>query len=364
MSVGVGLVATVVVLMAMLANGRLPGMVDVPFPNVTGWVVAAMMAAIYVGSLLAHEFGHAFAARSRGVPVFGVDLGAVGGVTRMAAIRDPEVELRVIAAGPVMNLGLAAAAALGQYAALLAAAGPVVAALFGWAVACNVVLGLGNLVPVVPLDGGRLVIAWRWARTGDQWSAQRFVARCGETLGWMVAAAPVSVWVFSGEFGWESPLVVSASGAVWSLVAGTSLIVASRLFAVSAASRAQLAGVSVAQLWPSTVTIDGAATAGSIDPGLLAGSCAAFVVAGESTGVVSAVALSRAARREPSRPVGELMSDAALPADTPALTAVDLFASGVDAVLIVDGDGPVGALAPVDFLRGPGGPAPRRATGR
>lgn len=97
-------------------------------------------------ALLVHEFAHALVARKLGLKVLDITIWPLGGMARMEGLSgQPSREAIVAAAGPLSNLALAGVCAFL----------PGKAALF-----MNLILGLGNLVPAFPLDGGRLLRAW------------------------------------------------------------------------------------------------------------------------------------------------------------------------------------------------------------
>ncbi len=109
----------------------------------------ALLLAILAASLIVHELAHALVARALGLRVLDITIWPLGGMARMEGLTlHPGREAPVAAAGPVANLLLAAACLLipGRWGDA--------------AVDINLVLGLGNLVPAFPLDGGRLVRAW------------------------------------------------------------------------------------------------------------------------------------------------------------------------------------------------------------
>ena len=130
--------------------------------------VALAASALFFGSILLHELGHAFAARREGIDVAGIDLFLFGGVMKMNRDTDsPGAEFRVAAAGPLVTLGIVI---LGGLLTIVIAGSdrlfnagslsgdqsediPVV--LLSVLVGFNVVLLLFNLIPAFPLDGGR-----------------------------------------------------------------------------------------------------------------------------------------------------------------------------------------------------------------
>lgn len=148
------------------------------------WPTAIAGAALFLLALLAHEAAHAWLARRNGVPVRSVTLWLLGGV---AELRDepatPGAALRIAGAGPLVSLGcggLFAAAAAGLGAA--GAPNPLTATLT-WLAVANVALAVFNLLPGLPLDGGRITAALVWRHTGDRDRATASAAQAGRVVG-------------------------------------------------------------------------------------------------------------------------------------------------------------------------------------
>lgn len=170
-------------LAALLAGNVLPGAAgDATAP--VYWIVAITVAAVLMVSLLAHELAHALLARRFGVRVKSVTLWALGGVTTFDEEPvTPRANALVAAAGPVVSLvlgGLFVVAARCVDPTWLY--GLAIVAL-NWLAAMNVLLGLFNLLPAAPLDGGRVLRALLWARTGDRDKATAMAAAVGQALG-------------------------------------------------------------------------------------------------------------------------------------------------------------------------------------
>ena len=116
-----------------------------------------LLSVLLFASILAHELGHAVVARGRGVPIAGIDLHMFGGVAKMAAPpKSPDDEIAIALAGPAVSLMLAGAAYL------LRGWSPLLA----YVASANLMLGLFNLLPALPLDGGRVFRAWISKRRG------------------------------------------------------------------------------------------------------------------------------------------------------------------------------------------------------
>ncbi|SFG94289.1 site-2 protease family protein [Streptomyces mirabilis] len=155
-------------------------------------------------SLVVHEAAHALMARRAGVRVRDVTLWALGGITRMERPATAPTAFAVAVSGPLASLLLGGAViggALGVHATL---GWRLPVAVLGWLGGINVLLGVFNLLPAAPLDGGRVLQAALWWRTGDQERAQRAAARGGQIIGmalvlvgWLafVRGAPGGLWL-------------------------------------------------------------------------------------------------------------------------------------------------------------------------
>ena len=148
---------------------------------------------IVFGSVVLHEMGHALVARGSGIPAKGIILLPIGGITILDeahAIPDPlnawKRDIRVAVAGPLVNLFIAAVCAL-----VIASAVPGVALmarplvhlsnLSRSVVWVNVYLGLFNLLPAYPMDGGRALRAL-FSRRMDMVLATQRAVRIGQVF--------------------------------------------------------------------------------------------------------------------------------------------------------------------------------------
>ena len=126
------------------------GIVALTMGGLTG--VAVVLLAF--GSVVLHELGHALVARHLGVRVAGIELHFFGGAARMVDVPNRAGdEVAIAAAGPAVSF------ALGGLSFLLSAIGGAPGAFFhllGW---INLVIGAFNLIPALPMDGGRILRA-------------------------------------------------------------------------------------------------------------------------------------------------------------------------------------------------------------
>ncbi len=176
----------------------------------TAYAVAVAGALGYFASLVLHELGHALVARRQGIPIVGIDLWFLGGLSQMR--REPASageELKIAAAGPAVTLALFALC-LGAIAAF--ATGGTVSdvtlaregfktspalALLGWLGFINGALFLFNVIPAFPLDGGRIARAVIWWRTGDRNRATQATGRSGQAFALLVGL--FGLWVLASS---------------------------------------------------------------------------------------------------------------------------------------------------------------------
>ena len=190
-------------------------------PEVTSpvrWAIGAVVATAFLLSALAHELGHAVAARRAGMPggpVVRATSSAEPPRPTLEASR-PRDEMAAALAGPVVSIAvgvtLLLVALVGELAGGVASAVGRIALVVG---VMNVVLGLVNLLPAFPLDGGRVARAVAWERTGDPNRGLRIAASSGRYLGILLATiGVVSILAIDSMDG----LMLALGG--WFLVSG------------------------------------------------------------------------------------------------------------------------------------------------
>ncbi|WP_230464429.1 site-2 protease family protein [Nocardia seriolae] len=166
------------------------------------WVAAVLGALTLTACLLAHELAHSIVAARNGVHVERIVLWLLGGASELAdEPRDARTDLRVAVAGPVTSLALGGVAFLAAtVSSVLSPGGPITATLI-WLATVNVVLAVFNMLPGAPLDGGRVVRAVLWRRTGDRLRAETTAARVGRYMGMALGGLGVAEVIVSGDFG-------------------------------------------------------------------------------------------------------------------------------------------------------------------
>ncbi len=181
----------------MLATTILP--IDAPgHAPLVYWAVAAAGAGLFYVCLLAHELSHALVARSHGVKVAGITLWLFGGVSRLEGEpTSARSEALIAGVGPLTSF-VVAAIAFGLGLAASTAGNALITDLFGWLTFVNVALGLFNLVPAFPLDGGRLLSSFLWWRSGSRQRGVHNAVRVGRVFAFLMIAAGV-LELFLGE---------------------------------------------------------------------------------------------------------------------------------------------------------------------
>jgi Zn-dependent protease/predicted transcriptional regulator len=211
------------------------------------YIAMALAAALFFfASLLAHELGHARQARREGMEIEGITLWLFGGVAQFkGAFPSAGAEFRIAIAGPLVSLGLGIFFVLLAVFARLPNAVDGVAAWLGY---INLSLLVFNLLPALPLDGGRVFRSALWYLKGDLAWATRVAADVGRAFGYLLIAAGIALLIFQGSF----------SGA-WLAFIGWFLLQAATAEARYVATRQALEGLHVRDLMvrePTTVEAD------------------------------------------------------------------------------------------------------------
>lgn len=164
------------------------------------WLTGVVTAALFMTSLLAHEVSHAITARRYGVPTKRITLWMLGGAAELEKEPPhPRGDFLIAVAGPATSL-LIGGACWGLAALVQDLVPPLAFGALLWLGLTNIVIAVFNLLPGAPLDGGRLVRAAVWKRTGDRQRAVRAAARSGQVLGGLLMIGGfVEVLVF-GQF--------------------------------------------------------------------------------------------------------------------------------------------------------------------
>lgn len=170
------------------------------------WGTALLGAVLFLASILAHELAHSLVARSQGVPVKNITLFIFGGVSNIQ--RDPpspRAEFLITIVGPATSILLGvvflalsgvrsaiASVAFGNPSSFMASLDPL-STLLLWLGPVNIVLGIFNLVPGFPLDGGRVLRSILWAATSSLRKSTRWASWVGQAVSWVMIVLGISM---------------------------------------------------------------------------------------------------------------------------------------------------------------------------
>ena len=310
--------------------------------------MALVAAVLFFVSLLLHEFGHALVARREGMEIDGITLWLFGGVARFKGMfPSAGAEFRIAAAGPLVSLGIGVLFVLVAWLSGLPRSVDAVAAYLGWV---NLILVVFNLLPALPLDGGRILRSALWAGRGSFAWGTRVAASIGRAFGYLFIAGGVAMFVFQGAF----------SGA-WLAFIGWFLLQAAGAEDRHLLARQALGGLSVGDLMvrdPVTAAPD--ATLGDFMDDVVSGrryTTYPVVEDGRAVGLLPFRCVATVPRREwDDRRVRDCMlpRDAVpeLKPETELIEAAgELSESDVRRGLVVDRDRLVGLLSITDVAR-------------
>jgi Zn-dependent protease/predicted transcriptional regulator len=187
------------------------------------WGLSVLAALLFFASVLGHELAHSLVAKGQGVPVRNITLFMFGGVSNIQ--RDPDSagrEFWMALVGPLTSLVLGglllliAGSAIGPLSGVtnptkvVAQLSPLTALVL-WLGSINLTLGIFNLIPGFPLDGGRVLRSILWAASGDLHRATRWAAGVGQLIAWAMILTGIGM-----VFGLRVPFFGSGFvGGVW-----------------------------------------------------------------------------------------------------------------------------------------------------
>jgi Zn-dependent protease/CBS domain-containing protein len=160
--------------------------------------LAIVASVLFFVSLLLHELGHAVQARRDGMEIDGITLWLFGGVARFKGMfPSAGAEFRIAIAGPLVSLALGVLFVL---IAGLVTGEERIDAVAAWLGYINLTLLVFNLLPALPLDGGRVLHSALWRARNDFRWATRLAAGVGRGFGYLLIAVGVAMFIFQGSF--------------------------------------------------------------------------------------------------------------------------------------------------------------------
>ncbi len=215
------------------------------FPNALpgyrsgAYVAMAVIAMLgFFASLLLHELAHSVIARYLGVSIKSITLFLFGGVAELEDEPNSGMtEFWIAIAGPLMSLALAFGFWSLSSVVALTGVVPAAVSVLSYLALINLVLAVFNMVPAFPLDGGRVLRAFLWHRSGNVLAATRTAARSGMVFAYFLMALGVTA-LFQGA------IVVG----LWHVMIGGFILMAARVAYTSQLSKSVFEGHTVSEL--------------------------------------------------------------------------------------------------------------------
>jgi Zn-dependent protease len=313
----------------------------------TYYAMAVVAAVLFFTSLLLHELGHALQARREGMEIDGITLWLFGGVAQFRGMFPTAgAEFRIAVAGPLVSLLLGA----GFVGLAVAIAGvEELDGIAAWLGYINLALLVFNLLPALPLDGGRVLRSALWAARGNFAWATRLAATIGRTFGALFVAGGLALFFLE-----------SGTTGLWLAFLGWFLFGAASEEARYAQVYGALAGRRVRDLMvPSPTTVSPGQTIGELMEGVVwTDRLDAYPVVegGRPVGLLPFRSIADVPRGEwGTRTVGERMVPLAVvpvfKGDESLEHALRALSGGLDRGLVVEGDQLAGQLSMSDIAR-------------
>lgn len=319
----------------------------------TNWMVGISAAVALFTSILLHELAHSVMANRLGTQVDHITFFIFGGVSNLHhEPESPRAEFLITVVGPLTSLiiGLTmlgtAMGMTGTLTPALAHQSPAVTTIL-WIGQINVILAIFNCMPGFPLDGGRLLRAAIWARTGDLTTATRIAATAGRAVSWGLIMVGVLMIV-----GVHIPWFGTGVGGIWLIGIGYFLMIANVRSQQAQVIESRLAKVPVKSIMrqPRVLNVDVSVQA-FVDTVLHGGEHAYGVTDGPR---IAGIACAHDAARMPQdswnmRTMRSIMTPAdrmaaVAPSDTLA-TALDVFQERrVNELAVIEDEAIVGIL--------------------
>lgn len=316
------------------------------------WITGLCGAVVLLASLLTHELAHAIVARGAGVKVLDVTLWLFGGVTRLGGqAKTPQTAFRIAVSGPATSLLLAAGFACAAEGLKVVGVTYILIAVVLWLAGINLVLGLFNMLPGAPLDGGQILRAWLWRRHGDPVRAAVGAARGGRILAFVLIG-----------FGLAEFLVGALVAGVWLAFIGWFIFMAAHTDESRVLTRNALSGVRVADaMTPSPHTVPaGITVADFIERYLFGDRHSAYPVKAPDDSISGLITLTQLRAVSPSLRSSAHVDEIAIPLDRvatatpnePVTALLDRMAAGQgDRALVIDAGDLVGIVTARDLAR-------------
>lgn len=199
-------------------------------PAASYWIKGAIAAFLLFASVAFHELAHSYIAKKYRISIISITLFIFGGVAQMKGEPPhPKAEFRIAIAGPLSSFFLS-----GLFSLLyLNTVGAGTKALFSYLAQLNFILGIFNLIPGFPMDGGRVLRSIIWKRTKDYFYATRKASSFGQKI--------ALFFIFFGLFS----IFTGFPGGLWLMLIGWFLYTAAQASYQQATLQETLSGIKV-----------------------------------------------------------------------------------------------------------------------
>jgi Zn-dependent protease/CBS domain-containing protein len=326
-----------------------PGVSNVPrLSTIEYWILGALTAILLFASVLIHELAHSFVALARGLKARSITLFIFGGVSNLSGeAKEASTEFLVAIVGPLTSFVLAGIAfALGSV-----IHEPRFDLVVSYLFLINLTLGLFNLIPGFPLDGGRVLRAILWTATGNVRRATEWAANVGKLVAYLLFAYAIYLFLIED----------SVIGGIWTAAIAWFLHNAASTSVQQLVFETRLRRVKASEIVrPDDTTVPPEITVAElVDRYILPANRRAVPVAqdGRLIGIVTVSDIANVPpEQRPFVPVGQVMGGKdklyTVRADSPVLDAFALLGEhDFEQVPVMDGERYVGLLTRGDVAR-------------
>lgn len=317
------------------------------FPGLTSvtYLAMAVVAALALfASVVAHELGHALQALREGMRIDGITLWLFGGVARFVGMfPSPGAELRIAAAGPVVTAALLGVFAAAGWLAVHAGLPLAVRGVLVYLAAVNLLLLAFNLVPALPLDGGRMLRALLWRRKGNFAGATSTTGVLGQGFGLVLCGLGIA------------NLTANAlTTGLWLCLIGVFIVQAARSELASGTVDRAFGAARVRDVMAPPRTVEAAASvADALAEGGAPPAWFPVTAAGRLVGLLSREQAEQVPTADrSSRTVAQTMTPEAevarLGADEPVRSVLATLRAGSRPAVVVDGGGSIAGIVTMD----------------
>lgn len=236
-----------IIILVLLTWSLAIGWFSVLYPGwstATYWLVSLISALLLFVSVLLHELAHSLVARMRGISVKSITLFIFGGVSNIEQEpTSPGIEFQIAFVGPLVSLLIGGIAYL--LSLPLRGVNSPLTAILSYLAVTNVLLGIFNLIPGFPLDGGRVLRSIIWKATGSLQRATRVATILGQVIAYLFIFW--GIWLFFGS---------NVLNGIWIGFIGWFLLLSAQSANSQSMLQSMLRGVTVGEVMnPSPITV-------------------------------------------------------------------------------------------------------------